>query len=232
MGFQYQAPADRQIYGFHFRVPAPKDMGSEIVVPGGDAVFVRRHLDSEIVDGQLPKRQALLGRFGISTPWPTREDEETKYWGIARTDNLVSNKLFGKLWESGQHCIVPIESFNKTDRHGKWPVKMRFSAAGKDAILGAAGFYSEVKLRNGKTLYRFVMLTIDADGYTVMRQFKTDKGENRMPLLLPKSKYDAWLDVPTERSIDFIEKCPTVDLRMVSISELRAAAALIAREQE
>ena len=114
MGFQYQAPADRQVYGFQFRVPAPKDMGSEIVVPGCDAVFVRRHPDSEIVDGQLPKRQALLGRFGISTPWPTPEDEETKYWGIARSENVVGSKLFGKLWESGQHCIVPIESFNKT----------------------------------------------------------------------------------------------------------------------
>jgi putative SOS response-associated peptidase YedK len=225
MGFQYQAPADRQIYGFHFRVPAPKDMGSEIVVPGGDAVFVRRHPDSEIVDGQLPKRQALLGRFGISTPWPTPEEEETKYWGVARSKNVVGNKLFGKLWENGQHCIVPVESFNKTASNGRWPVKMRISAV-KDSILGAAGFYSEVQLRNGKTLYRFVMLTIDSDGYTTMLRFNRDDGENRMPLLLPKSKYDAWLDVPTERSLDFIEKCPTVDLRAVSIAKARATQRL------
>jgi putative SOS response-associated peptidase YedK len=225
MGFQYQAPADRQIYGFHFRVPAPKDMGLEIVVPGGDAVFVRRHPDSEIVDGQMPKRQALLGRFGLSTPWPTPEEEETKYWGVARSENVVGNKLFGKLWERGQHCIVPIESFNKTASNGRWPVKMQVSAV-KDAMLCAAGLYSEVQLRNGNTLFRFVMLTVDADGYTTMHKFNRDDGENRMPLLLPKSKYDAWLDVPTERSMDFIEKCPTVDLRMVSISKARATQRL------
>jgi putative SOS response-associated peptidase YedK len=47
-----------------------------------------------------------------------------------------------------------------------------------------------------------------------------------MPLLLPKSKYDAWLDVPTERSMDFIEKCPTVDLRAVSIAKARATQRL------
>jgi putative SOS response-associated peptidase YedK len=224
MGFQYQAPADRQMYGFHYRVPAPKDMGSEIVVPGSDAVFIRRHPDSEIVDGQLPKRQALIGRFGLS-PWATPEGEETKYVGIARTDNVVGNKIFGKHWENGHHCIVPVESFNKTDSNGKWSVKMQISAV-KDAILGAAGFYSEVQLRNGDTLFRFVMLTIDAADYTTMHKFNRDDGENRMPLLLPKSKYDAWLDVPTERSMDFIEKCPTVDLRMIPITKPKATQRL------
>jgi putative SOS response-associated peptidase YedK len=218
MGFQYQAPTDREMYSWHYRVPAPKDMGSEIVVPGGNAVFIRRHPEFEIVDGQMPKRQALLGRFGISTPWPTPEEEESKYWGVARSENVVGNKVFGKLWESGQHCIVPVESFNKTASNGRWPVRMRVSAV-KDAMLCAAGLYSKLQLRNGNTLFRVVMLTVDAVGYTTMQKFNRDDVENRMPLLLPKSKYDAWLDMPTERSMDFIEKCPTVDLRMIPITK-------------
>jgi putative SOS response-associated peptidase YedK len=102
---------------------------------------------------------------------------------------------------------------------------MRVSAV-KDAMLCAAGLYSEMQLRNGNTLFRFVMLTVDADGYTTMQKFNRDDGENRMPLLLPKSKYDAWLDVPTERSMDFIEKCPTVDLRLVSITKPKATQQL------
>ncbi|PKO62617.1 MAG: hypothetical protein CVU24_03300 [Betaproteobacteria bacterium HGW-Betaproteobacteria-18] len=91
---------------------------------------------------------------------------------------------------------------------------------------GAAGLYSEVQLRNGNTLYRFVMLTIDADGYTTMRRFNSVDFDNRMPLLLPKSKYDAWLDMPTERSMNFIEKCPVVDLGMKSSSKSRATQRL------
>jgi putative SOS response-associated peptidase YedK len=102
---------------------------------------------------------------------------------------------------------------------------MRISAV-KDTMLCAAGLYSAVQLRNGNSLFRFVLLTIDADGYTTMHKFNRDDGENRMPLLLPKSKYDAWLDVPTELSMDFIEKCPTVDLRMVSIAKARATQRL------
>lgn len=204
------------MYSWHFGVLPPKDLGFKTVEPGGDAVFVRRHPDAETVDGQMPKRQALLGRFGISTPWATPEDEDTKYWGVARTDNVAGNKIFGKLWESERHCIVPIDSFSKTDSNGRWPQRMRISAV-KDEMLGAAGLFSEVKLKNGNTLYRFVMLTIDAHGYTAMRRFKSDEFDNRMPLLLPRGKYDAWLAVPAEHSMGFIEKCPVVGLQVVPI---------------
>jgi|GEM_PF-6670985 len=152
MGFQYQAPTNREMYSWHFRVPAPKNIGSEIVEPGSNAVFIRRHYDSEHGDTQMPKRQALLGRFGLTTPhWATPEGEEIKYSALARTDKVAGNKIFGKLWESGQHCIVPIESFNKTYSKSKWPEKTRISGA-KNEMLGAPPRHNSCRLNRTKNL--------------------------------------------------------------------------------
>jgi putative SOS response-associated peptidase YedK len=229
MRFQYQAPADRESYRSDFKVQPPKTLGAEKVMEGDTAVFIRRHPDADPADEQMPKRQALLGRFGLAVPWAPYDGGETKYIGFARTDNLIGNKLFGKLWKTGQHCIIPIQWLRK--RGGKWnsqlgePEETRMlGAAGRS--LGAAGIYSEVTLGNGKNLYRFVMLSIDADSYPVLQRFSNGERENRMPLLLPRNKFDAWLDLPTERSLNFIDNCPIVDLRLASTVKARATQRL------
>ena len=205
-------PIDENDYWF-FKTDMPTGMEVKAVTPGKKNVFIRRHPDSEYSEGSPPKREALIGIFGLD-PWVTNEGSETKYFPNARTDKVAGSKIFGEIWELGQHCIIPMRSFPKSRevRLCKWREKLRITSENDDPF-GVAGLWSAWQHRTlGHMIYRYVMLTISGESSLVIRSCRDGENETRMPLILPRSKYDAWLDVPPEKSLNFIDKCPTFPL--------------------
>ena len=214
MTLEYQ-PLQAEDDFWFFNSSMPKGMEVKAVTPGKKNVFIRRHPDSEYSEESQLKREALIGIFGLD-PWVTNEGNETKYFPNARTDKVAGSKIFGEIWELGQHCIIPMRSFPKTREvrfGGKWPEKVRITNEA-DEPFGVAGLWSAWQHpTRGHTVYRYVMLTISGESSLVIRSCRVGEYETRMPLILPRGKYDAWLDVPPEKSLNFIDKCPTFALR-------------------
>lgn len=52
------------------------------------------------------------------------------------------------------------------------------------------------------------MLTINADTHQVMANYHRPDDEKRMIVVLREEDFDAWLDAPPERSMDFMRQCP------------------------
>ena len=69
----------------------------------------------------------------------------------------------------------------------------------------------------------FTMLTINADSHPVMCNYHRPDDEKRMIVLLREDDFDAWLDAPAGRSMDFMRPCPPEDL--IATGELVCAAA-------
>ncbi|MFC5498117.1 hypothetical protein ACFPOE_11275 [Caenimonas terrae] len=65
------------------------------------------------------------------------------------------------------------------------------------------------------------MLTINATDHPVMCNYHRPDDEKRMIVLLREDDFDAWLDAPVERSMEFMRQCPPEDL--VAVGEPKAA---------
>ena len=85
--------------------------------------------------------------------------------------------------------------------------------------LGIAGLWSRWKPPRGLEVLSFTMLTINADTHPVMCNYHRPDDVKRMIVLLREEDFDAWLDAPPERSMEFMRACAPEEL--VAISELR-----------
>lgn len=219
MSFQYQAPTDRELFFWQYRAIAPEDMGEPNVQSGGQATFICRapktNVEADPEADPSPTRLTRLGRYGFVTPWAQDVDADPEYLCTAKIETVTDNKAFGKVWASGRHCIVPVQSIQKTRQTQRWSEAVRITGP-TDEALGAAGLWTMFKPRSGAIVYSFAILTISAESDPVMRNFKYEDQQPRMPLFLHRSNYDAWLDVPPEKSMAFIDRCYKVALRAES----------------
>lgn len=218
MSFQYQAPADRSLFGWQFATTPPKNMGQPNVKPGGQALFICRDPEADPEADPRSRRHASLGRYGLSTEWAQDADVEYQYLCMAMVETAEHNKSFREVWASGRHCVVPVQSFQKSRKTQRWPARVRISAIG-DEPLGIAGLWSVWTNRAGVTTYSFALLSTSADSHPVMRHFKYQDQPPRMPLIVHKSQYDAWLDVSPEKSMRLVREFREVELRTGSLKE-------------
>ena len=120
---------------------------------------------------------------------------------------MATKPAFRDAWKRAQHCIIPAEAFWEPDwRSGKniWTRIER--ADGKP--LGIAGLWSWWRPPGAvQDVHSFTMLTINADTHPVMRQYHRPDDEKRMIVILREEDFDAWLDAPADRSMEFMRQC-------------------------
>jgi putative SOS response-associated peptidase YedK len=218
MSFQYLAPTNRELFRWQYGATAPAELGPTEVEPGGKAVFICRDPKSDPEADPRLTRLAMLGRYGLPTPWQQNPYADRKYLCTARIETAAASKEFSKVWASGRHCIVPLQSLERS-RRVQWRLeKMRISSR-DDESLGVAGLWSVGKTFSGAAIYSFALLSIGAETDLIMRNFKYENQQPRMPLFVHRSQYDAWLDAPPQKSMALIPNLRTVALKATSTKE-------------
>jgi putative SOS response-associated peptidase YedK len=183
------------------------------VFPGYTAPFIRRPRERDSGDEAVPDREARVGVFGLLPHW-AKDAKLTKSTYNARSETVASKPAFRDAWRTAKHCIIPAWAFYEPDwRTGKHIPTRIARADGRP--LGIAGLWSWWKPSGGGEVLSFTMLTINADAHPVMRNYHRPDDEKRMIVILREEDYDAWLDAPPERSMDFMRACPPEDLSAV-----------------
>jgi putative SOS response-associated peptidase YedK len=120
-------------------------------------------------------------------------------------------------WRRAQHCIIPAEAFWEPDWRSGKNVWTRISRAdGKP--MGIAGLWSWWRPPGGSDdVHSFTMLTINVDTHPVMCNYHRPDDEKQMVVILREEDFDAWLDAPADRSIEFMRQCPPSDLLALGI---------------
>jgi putative SOS response-associated peptidase YedK len=62
-------------------------------------------------------------------------------------------------------------------------------------------------------IHSFTMLTINAEGHALMENFHKPTDEKRMVVILPPERYQDWLEVPVERSMELMLAYPAGSLQ-------------------
>ena len=189
---------------------APAGELKQDVFPGHAAPFVRRPPELSSGDEAVPAREAVLGSFGLLAHW-AKDAKFAKSTYNARSETAASKPAFRDAWRAARHCIIPAWAFYEPDwRTGKHVATRIARADGQP--LGIAGLWSWWKSPAGDELLSFTMLTINADAHPVMCNYHRPGDEKRMIVLLRQEDFDAWLDAPPQRSMEFMRACPPEDL--------------------
>ncbi|OBK87617.1 SOS response-associated peptidase [Mycolicibacter sinensis] len=176
-------------------VPADADSGPSYNVAPTDpvAAVVSRHTDPD----DMPTRRVRLMRWGLVPPWTKAGPDGAPVAAgplliNARADKVTTSPAYRSAAEH-RRCLVPMDGFYEwraepAGSAGKKARKTPFYIHGDGAMLFAAGLWSVWRgHRRSAPLLSVTIITTDAVG-------ELAGIHDRMPLLLPESRWDAWLD--------------------------------------
>jgi putative SOS response-associated peptidase YedK len=181
------------------------------VFPGGAAPFIRRPREFSSGDDAVPEREAVLGVFGLLPYW-AKDEKLARSTYNARSETAAEKPAFRDAWARNQHCVIPAEAIWEPDWRSGNNVWTRIRRA-DEKPLGIAGLWSSWRASGGGPgLHSFTMLTINADTHPVMCRYQRPDDEKRMVVVLREEDYDAWLDAPAQRSMEFMRQCPPEEM--------------------
>ncbi|MDB5965847.1 MAG: hypothetical protein JWQ72_2347, partial [Polaromonas sp.] len=208
----FEAIRQWENYQKYFHVTPPTTQGKLDMWPRYLGNFIRKPPETDPYDEAVPEREALAGRWGL-VPWRLKPDPENIKKAMARStfnarvEGIDKNFTFGPAWQRGQHCIVPAEAFYEPDWRSGKAVATRFTRADGQPV-GIAGLW-DVWTEPGKPpMLSFTMLTMNATDHPLLKNYHRPEDEKRIVVILPESRYQAWLDAPAELSMDFVQHYP------------------------
>ena len=162
------------------------------------APFVRLHADGS------GNRVIEHGTFGL-LPGFAKELAYGRKTYNARSETVHKLPSFKESWANGWRCIVPVEVLYEPNYESgkavRWGIKRM---DGKPCAV--AGIYREWDSPEGKKLWSFAMLTINADGHPVYSRFHAPGDEKRMVVILDDTDQDDWLTCKVEEAARFFKQ--------------------------
>ena len=195
----------------YFGVDVPTDAAKSDVWPGYSSVFIRRRPHADVGDEAVPKREAVVGRFGLIPHW-SKDDKISRHTYNARSETVMEKPSFRDAWRKSQHCIIPAAGIYEPDWRSGKAVATRIEGTDGEP-LGIAGLWSAWRSLTGKVVSSFTMLTINAADHPLMRNFHRPEDEKRMVVILSPDYFDEWLSAEPEQSARFLIPYPAQLLR-------------------
>ncbi|MEI7722235.1 MAG: SOS response-associated peptidase [Actinomycetota bacterium] len=185
---------------------------------GMDEIIERFDLDSSLVDKSLPLnwniaptneiyiiRDNESGRvldsasWGMIAPWQKNftEARNSQSHAInARSESIHEKPTFRQAFRTTR-CLIPATGYYEwATSLGKYPPKQPFYICSQDEgkSLSIAGIWSTWKSENGTEIQSAAIITREAVGELATIH-------SRMPVFMPKDRWDNWLD-PKNREIE------------------------------
>lgn len=171
----------------------------EEVWPLGLAPFIRR---AEEGSGN---KVVEAGQFGLM-PHFAKELAYGRRTYNARSETVDKLASFKDSWLRGRRCVIPVEAIYEPCYESGKAVRWSISQD-HDIPLGIAGIYREFKHPNdGRPMYSFAMLTVNADGHPVFSRMHRPGEEKRMVVILEPAEYDRWLWCSVEEARGFFRQ--------------------------
>jgi putative SOS response-associated peptidase YedK len=158
-----------------------------------------------LVQSQRDGRRGIgLARFGLIAPW-AKDSKLGRHTYNARSETVATKPSFKQAWRAQQFAVVLVDHFfepcYETQRAVRWQIR---TTAGEP--FGIAGLWQRwVDPQSAEIVVSFTMLTINAHAHPVMRRFHRPADEKRTPVVLPASRFDAWLTATVESAPSFLD---------------------------
>ena len=201
----YEAIKEPIQFSLEFDVDMPEG-GKVDMWPGYLNSFIRRPALADVGDDAVPKREVLIGAFGLIPHW-AKKKTHARFTYNARIETVHEKPSFRDAWRKGQHCIIPVAAIYEPDHRSGKSVATRIQRADGKAM-GIAGLWADCTLPDGEQIFSFTMLMMNADDHPFMKNYHKKDEEKRMVTILQEESYDAWLQAKPKNRMDFIKQYP------------------------
>jgi len=166
------------------------------VFPSGVSPFIR--LAPAGTDRGELNRTSDDGIFRFVPDFISKEEWAQNTQNV-RSETVDSKSTFKRAWLDGQRCIVPVEAIYEFDYASGEAVRWRIKKANGEPM-GIAGVYRSLIGPDGKELFAFSMLTVNADDHPFMQQFHAPGEEKRMVVILEPEDFEGWLTCSVDQA--------------------------------
>lgn len=167
--------------------------------PVGMAPFLRRAQGN-------PNMVAEEGLFGLLPHFATEVSYGRRTYN-ARSETVDRLPSFREAWASGWRCIIPAEAIYEPNWESgsaeRWAVYQEGNIP-----FGIAGIYRRWRGPDGREVFSFAMLTVNADTHPLMRRFHRPEDEKRMVVILDPKDYEGWLAASVEEARAYLRPWP------------------------
>jgi putative SOS response-associated peptidase YedK len=137
-----------------------------------------------VITDKEGERLVVLARFGFVPHWADSVKIGTRFLN-ARSESIADKPAFRDAF-ARHRCLVAADGFYEWRREGKLKIPFHFHLRERN-LLAFAGLWSVWRDPNGARVTSFTILTRDAEGAAAAIH-------DRMPVVLAKKDYAAWLD--------------------------------------
>jgi putative SOS response-associated peptidase YedK len=166
------------------------------VFPAGLAPFIRLAPD-DTESGELIRTVAngifrFVPDFIATVDW-------ARHTYNARAETVDSKNTYKKAWAAGHRCVIPTEAIYEPNYEFGQLVRWRIRK-GNGEFMGIAGIYRSYQGPDGREMFAFSMVTVNADDHPFMRQFHAPGDEKRMVVNLEPEDFEGWLTCPVSEA--------------------------------
>jgi putative SOS response-associated peptidase YedK len=153
------------------------------------------------------ERTCVVGVYGLLPEWaPNLVYGRSTY--NCRAESMRTKPSFKDAWFGGYRCIIPTELMYEVCWESGDPVRWAIKRDNSDPM-GVAGLWGVWHdKRTGAEVLSFTMITINGDGHAVYGRMHEPGDEKRMPVILHREDYDAWLTCPLDDASKFLQRYP------------------------
>ncbi|HSV55299.1 MAG TPA: SOS response-associated peptidase family protein [Burkholderiaceae bacterium] len=182
----------------YFGVERDKNDVPADVWPTGLAPFIR------IAEDGSGKWIADDGLFGLLPHFAVEVAQGRKTYN-ARSETVATLPSFRQSWAKGWRCIVPAECIYEpnweTGKAVRWMIQRPMQVP-----MGIAGIYRMWHHPDGRQMFTFAMLTVNADGHPIMSRMHRPAEEKRMVVILDREEYGQWLSCPVAEASKYFRQ--------------------------
>jgi putative SOS response-associated peptidase YedK len=125
----------------------------------------------------------------------------------ARSETAHTLPSFRESWAKGWRCIVPVEYIFESFYESADAKPVRYQVQQPAAHpFGIAGIYRKWRHPDGRELFTFAMLTVNADSHPIYARLHKPGDEKRMPVILDREQYGEWLECPVAEASKFFRQ--------------------------
>jgi putative SOS response-associated peptidase YedK len=154
------------------------------------------------------QRELAFVKWGLIPSWAKEPDIGVRLIN-ARAETLAEKPAFRNAWRR-RHCLVPASAFYEwkgpPGHKQPWCIRMADGAP-----FGMAGLWERWKDPSGHTVETCTIITTEANALVA-------KLHDRMPLIIPRAEYAAWLASANPRAAELIRPFPAELMRAWPVS--------------
>ena len=183
----------------HFQLELPLEDWREEVYPSYVAPFVW------LEDG---KARCDLAEFGLVPAWAANKPKFGLKTYNARTETVAEKPSYRNAWKRKQFGLALMQGFYEPNYETGKAVRWRIKRADGDPLAVASIWERFTDHATGEIRFSFSMLTINATGHPVMRQFHAPDDEKRSIVVLQDGDYQTWMDANHEQARGLLNLAP------------------------